>query len=149
MCTVASLDVLESCQFQSKIAFPHTLNKQYEGVYTVSPSLYTHSPPLCVCVQVRESQVFPPDPTVFQHWRKQDKGNRFMTQEVGHTHFTSLSDSAHLVCDQRSEQILQLYKKLFTEKGYRSVTTHTHTLTHSLTHCVQRRSEDKQDGRDR
>ena len=34
---VTDLDVLESCEFTSKVAYPHQLKKQYAGVYEVRP----------------------------------------------------------------------------------------------------------------
>ncbi|CAI8005119.1 N-acetyl-beta-glucosaminyl-glycoprotein 4-beta-N-acetylgalactosaminyltransferase 1 [Geodia barretti] len=78
---ISELDVLENCEFTSQVAYPRILKKQYEGVY-----------------QIRESLVFPKDPTVFLHWRKKDKGNRFMSEE-------------------RSGHVLELYKKAFAEKS--------------------------------
>ena len=33
---VSELDVLEPCQFTSRVAFPHKLRKEYEGVYQVN-----------------------------------------------------------------------------------------------------------------
>jgi hypothetical protein len=62
---ITDLEVLDSCQFTSKVAYPHRLNKQYEGVY-----------------QVRGSLVFPQDQTVFNNWYKKDKGNKAISTEV-------------------------------------------------------------------
>jgi hypothetical protein len=84
---ISELDILENCDFISQVAYPHKLRKQYEGIY-----------------QIRESLVFPKDPTVFLHWRKKDKGNRFMSEE-------------------RSGHVLELYKKAFAEKGNRGEVT--------------------------
>jgi hypothetical protein len=78
---ISELDVLENCEFTSQVAYPRILKKPYEGVY-----------------QIRESLVFPKDPTVFLHWRKKDKGNRFMSEE-------------------RSGHVLELYKKAFADKS--------------------------------
>jgi hypothetical protein len=61
---ITDLEVLDSCQFTSKVAYPHRLNKQYEGVY-----------------QVRGSLVFPQDQTVFNNWYKKDKGNKAISTE--------------------------------------------------------------------
>ena len=40
-CTVTDLEVLDSCQFTSKLAYAHKLKKQYEGVYQVCSHIFS------------------------------------------------------------------------------------------------------------
>ena len=40
-CTVTDLEVLDSCQFTSKLAYAHQLKKQYEGVYQVHSHIFS------------------------------------------------------------------------------------------------------------
>ena len=77
---VTDLKILQTCEFKAAYVRKRKV-KLYTGIYEASCILLRCPATLC-SFQVFESTVFPADPTYFKNHKKDDRGNRRISQQV-------------------------------------------------------------------